>query len=98
MPDYLDGELKDRVLRQAGRELMLAQSSDWPFMITNGDTQQYARRRLGDHLNRFHDLLNGLMNRQVDVKRLRAIEQMDAVFPKLDYQLFAPSTAELSRT
>lgn len=86
-----EGSLYDRVLRQAGRELMLAQSSDWPFMITNGDTQQYARRRLGDHLNRFHDLLDGLARKQIDTKRLEAIEMMDAVFPKLDYRLFGSS-------
>lgn len=84
-----DGSLKDRVLRQAGRELMLAQSSDWPFMITNGDNHQYAHRRIGDHLNRFHDLLDGLSSQQIDTKRLDAIEYMDAVFPKLDYNLFA---------
>jgi 1,4-alpha-glucan branching enzyme len=83
-----DDALKDRVLRQAGRELMLAQSSDWPFMITNGDTQQYAHRRFTDHLNRFHDLLDGLARGQVDAKRLDALECMDAVFPKLDYRHF----------
>ena len=33
------GSLEDRALRQAGRELMLAQSSDWPFIITNGTTE-----------------------------------------------------------
>ena len=54
------GSLEDRALRQAGRELMLAQASDWPFIITNGTTEQYARRRFHDHINRFHDLLYGL--------------------------------------
>jgi len=88
-PAFSDESVRDRVLRQAGRELMLAQSSDWPFMITNGDNQQYARRRLGDHLNRFHDLLDGLARQHVDTKRLDAIEYMDAVFPELDYRLFA---------
>jgi len=84
-----DNVPKDRILRQAGRELMLAQSSDWPFMITNGDTQQYARRRLGDHLNRFHDLLDCLTRQQIDPKRLDALEYMDAVFPKLNYRHFS---------
>jgi 1,4-alpha-glucan branching enzyme len=81
--------LEDRVLRQAGRELMLAQSSDWPFIITNGTTEEYARRRFHDHLNRFHDLLSGLEGRHVDEGRLEALEYMDAVFPALDYRLFA---------
>jgi 1,4-alpha-glucan branching enzyme len=83
------GSLEDRVLRQAGRELMLAQSSDWPFIITNGSTEQYARRRFHDHVNRFHDLLHSLDQRQVDPQQLEALEYMDAIFPELDYQLFA---------
>ncbi len=83
------GGLEDRTLRQAGRELMLAQASDWPFIITDGSTEQYARRRFSDHVNRFHDLLNGLEARQIDPVRLEALEYMDALFPELDYKLFA---------
>jgi 1,4-alpha-glucan branching enzyme len=83
------GGLEDRVLRQAGRELMLAQSSDWPFIITNGTTEEYARRRFHDHVNRCHDLLHQLEHRQIDPERLRAVEHMDALFPELDYRLFA---------
>ncbi len=84
-PESLEG----RVLRQAGRELMLAQSSDWPFIITNGTTEEYARRRFHDHVHRFHDLLNDLDQRHIDREKLTALEHMDAVFPELDYQLFA---------
>jgi 1,4-alpha-glucan branching enzyme len=85
------GSEEDRALRQAARELMLAQSSDWPFIITNGTTEEYARRRFHDHLNRFHDLINRLDGRQIDGERLRALEYMDAIFPELDYNLFAPA-------
>ena len=92
-PPFEVDDLEDRVLRQAGRELMLAQSSDWPFMITKGHSSQYAHRRIGDHLNRFHDLLNGLDRKQVDQPRLEAFEQMNALFPELDYRLFAPAPA-----
>jgi 1,4-alpha-glucan branching enzyme len=88
--DWPAGSLEDRALRQAGRELMLAQSSDWPFIITNGTTEQYARRRFHDHVNRFHDLLHRLEGRQIDGPRLEALEYMDAIFPELDYRLFAP--------
>ena len=90
-PARAAGSLEDRVLRQAGRELMLAQSSDWPFIITNGTTEEYARRRFHDHVNRFHDLLHGLERRQIDPGKLEALEYMDAIFPELDYRLFAPA-------
>jgi 1,4-alpha-glucan branching enzyme len=81
--------LEDRTLRQAGRELMLAQASDWPFIITNGTTEEYARRRFNDHINRFHDLLHGLDHNQLDPGKLEALEYMDNLFPELDYRLFA---------
>lgn len=83
------GSLPDRALRQAGRELMLAQASDWPFIITNGTTEEYARRRLLDHLNRCHYLLDGLDRQEIDPTKLEALESMDAIFPELDYRLFA---------
>jgi 1,4-alpha-glucan branching enzyme len=90
-PDPPAGGLEDRALRQAGRELMLAQASDWPFIITNGTTEEYARRRFHDHVHRCHDLLSRLDHRQVDPAQLEALEYMDALFPTLDYQLFASS-------
>jgi len=90
-PPHEVQNIEDRVLRQAGRELLLAQGSDWPFMITKGHADEYGRRRIVDHLNRFHDLLDGLDRKHVDRQRLAAFEHMDAVFPELDYRLFAPA-------
>jgi 1,4-alpha-glucan branching enzyme len=82
-------EIERRTLRQAGRELMLAQSSDWPFIITNGTTEEYARRRFNDHINRFHYLLSSYQDRRVDEEKLSALEYMDSLFPEMDFELFA---------
>lgn len=84
-------DLEDRALRQAGRELLLAQSSDWPFIITNGTTEEYARRRFHDHVHRLHDLLQGVEEGQINAGRLTTLEYMDSIFPDLDYRLFATS-------
>src|SRR5207248_6461560 len=46
----------DRVLRQLARELLLAQSSDWAFLIRNGTAKDYATQRVTDHLSRFQKL------------------------------------------
>jgi len=82
--------LDDRVLRQAGRELLLAQASDWPFIITDGTTEEYARRRFNDHIHRFHHLLNEYEAQTIDEEKLCVMEHCDAIFPELDYTLFAP--------
>lgn len=87
-PGLAPGAIEDRTLRQAGRELLLLQASDWPFIITDGSTEEYARRRFADHLHRFHDLLDSLERREIHSEKLEALEYMDAIFPKLDYRLF----------
>ena len=74
-----------RALRQAARELLLAQASDWPFMIRSGTTAAYAERRLRDHLARFHWLADALEGGKAgDSITLQAIETLDAVFPRVD--------------
>ena len=41
-------------------ELLLAQSSDWPFILRTGTSPEYARRREKDHLLRFNTLYQQL--------------------------------------
>ena len=44
------------VLNQAARELLLLQSSDWPFLVTTGQAREYAIERFNAHVDRFHRL------------------------------------------
>ena len=48
--------LTDRVLKQLARELLLAQSSDWAFLMKTGTAKHYATKRVTDHLLRFNRL------------------------------------------
>ena len=51
----------ERALRQAARELLLAQSSDWAFLIKTKSAPEYATQRTKDHLlcfNRLYDQLD----------------------------------------
>ena len=50
------GGFARRVRTQAARELLLAQASDWPFIITTGTMADYARRRIAAHLDNFSAL------------------------------------------
>ena len=58
--------LQLRALKQAGRELLLAQSSDWPFILRTGTSPDYARKRVKDHLLRFIALHEQLTTGRVD--------------------------------
>ncbi len=76
--------LTERALKQAARELLLAQSSDWPFILRTGTSPEYAKRRVKDHLLRFIALHEQLTQTQVDEKWLAQIEARDNLFPNVE--------------
>jgi 1,4-alpha-glucan branching enzyme len=76
--------IERRALSQAARELLLAQASDWPFIIKNGTAVEYARRRVADHLARFDRLARQIEDGRVDPAYLAALEARDNLFPDLD--------------
>jgi 1,4-alpha-glucan branching enzyme len=69
-----------RALQQAARELLLAQSSDWPFILRTGTSPEYARRRVKDHLLRFIALYEQLIEGGVDEAQLAEMERRDNLF------------------
>jgi 1,4-alpha-glucan branching enzyme len=68
-----------RALRQAERELLLAQSSDWAFIMTTGTSPGYASSRTINHLRDFNHLLDSIRN-GVEPQRLSDIENRDNLF------------------
>ena len=80
--------LVQRALNQALRELLLAQSSDWPFILNNETSTQYAARRVKDHVARFRYLAEAVEREQIDAEKLAALEAMDNLFPHADYRVF----------
>ena len=83
--------LKERALNQAARELYLAQSSDWAFLMTVGTAISYARKRTHDHLHRFLTLNDQIRRGSIDDAFLAEIERRDSIFPHLDYRVFRAS-------
>lgn len=72
--------LRYRAINQAAREILLAESSDWPFIIKSGTMVAYAEKRLKTHLNRFYKLLNDLQKGSIDENWLKEIESRDNIF------------------
>jgi 1,4-alpha-glucan branching enzyme len=79
----------ERALKQAARELLLAQASDWPFILKTGTSPEYAERRVKDHLLRFIALHEQLTSTSVDEAWLSEIEQRDNIFPDVNYHYWA---------
>ena len=73
-----------RVLSQLNRELLLAQSSDWAFMLNAGTTDEYARTRLTSHLDNFQRLSGMLTEGRVEAAALVEMEtDVSGLFPRI---------------
>ncbi|MFH1691384.1 MAG: 1,4-alpha-glucan branching protein domain-containing protein [Candidatus Omnitrophota bacterium] len=78
--------LQKRSLNQALRELLLAQSSDWAFIMATGTHVDYALRRTKDHLLRFFKLVDDVGANMIDESFLSDVEARDNIFPEIDYR------------
>lgn len=90
--------VQKRALNQAVRELLLAQSSDWPFIITNQTVVDYAKFRLESHLDQCERLIAELQKGGVDEAHLSYLEKNDGVFPQLDYGVFSSLARDVGTT
>lgn len=84
--------LQTRALNQAARSILLAQASDWPFILKSGTTRDYARKRITDHLARFNYLHDCIRKNSINERYLLALETMDNIFPDLDFRDYYPLT------
>jgi 1,4-alpha-glucan branching enzyme len=82
--------LQRRALNQAARELLLAQSSDWAFIMKTGAMSEYAVRRTESHVRRFWRLHDDLRQGRIDEGWLARVEYVDNVFPQIDYSVYTP--------
>ncbi|MGD8394171.1 MAG: DUF1957 domain-containing protein [Candidatus Eiseniibacteriota bacterium] len=82
--------LRVRALNQAARELLLAQASDWAFIMKTGTMTQYAERRTEAHIDRFNRLHDDLLGDRVDPQWLGELERRDNIFPALDFRVYCP--------
>ncbi len=78
-----------RLLNQAARELVLAQSSDWAFIIKTATAVQYAVQRISDHIGRFNTLALRLSEGEINEDELADFEKRDNIFPEMDYSIYS---------
>jgi 1,4-alpha-glucan branching enzyme len=86
-----EGGPGSELLLEAGRQLLLLQSSDWPFVISTRGAVDYGLRRILDHAGLFDDLGNGVEDAllgvgpdPVVIEALQRSRLLDPVFPELD--------------
>ena len=82
-------DVKLRALKQMARELVLAQSSDWAFIMTVGGARPYATRRTNLHLDRFRVIADQIESGAPDEGYLSGVEGLDTIFQEIDHRLYA---------
>jgi len=84
---------QERALAQAVRELLLAQSSDWPLLLNQGNVSSAeVLRRPVEHLRRCERLCTLAEAPELteeDLALLDLVEELDNPFRNLNYRVFA---------
>jgi 1,4-alpha-glucan branching enzyme len=84
--------LPRRALNQAARELLLAQASDWAFILKNNTASNYASLRVREHLKNFEDLAGQLEGAGgvagVSQSLVEKLENQNCLFPELEFEVF----------
>ncbi|MHB0876676.1 MAG: 1,4-alpha-glucan branching protein domain-containing protein [Anaerolineae bacterium] len=81
-----------RILQQAARELVLIESSDWPFLVTTGQAREYAVERFRAHSERFRLLTRLALAPTIDSHEqqyLAEVEHDDSLFDDIEPAWFA---------
>jgi 1,4-alpha-glucan branching enzyme len=81
--------MKIRLLNQLARELLLAQSSDWAFLITTGTAREYSVRRMKEHIENFRKLSEQLESNAIEITSLEWLEYKNSIFSDIDFRVYA---------
>jgi len=68
---------------------LLAQASDWAFLIKTGTAREYATKRTVDHLARFNRLHDQFVTNDVDDEFLHECERRDNLFSNVNWRYYA---------
>jgi 1,4-alpha-glucan branching enzyme len=78
-----------RALNQAARELLLAQSSDWAFMMKTENASEFARNKFTEHMKNFLDLQREIDSGHINKNSLSALEDKNNIFRDIDYRIYS---------
>lgn len=81
--------LRARFLNQAGREVLLAMASDWPYIMHDRTSSDYARNRIENHIGSFNLAYTNMCKNAVNTEWLINAEKRNSIFPDFDYNIFA---------
>ncbi|MEW6107772.1 MAG: 1,4-alpha-glucan branching protein domain-containing protein [Nitrospirota bacterium] len=83
--------LLERALNQAARELLLAQASDWPFMMKTGNASEFAGNKFKEHIGNFFELFDQIDTGHIDKEKISRLENKNSIFRDIDFRIYIGS-------
>ncbi|MCL2210397.1 MAG: DUF1957 domain-containing protein [Treponema sp.] len=83
-----DTGLKERALNQAAREILLAQSSDWPSLLYRQESTEFAHNQAENALRNFTTIYEALGSNYISTEWLTNLEKRHNIFPNINYRVF----------
>lgn len=81
--------LKERLLNMAAKQVLLAQSGEWPMMIHDGKFPGHAEELFKEEILSFSKVFDSLASNTVSTEWLTLCEKRNALFPWLNYRIFS---------
>ncbi|MCE9581052.1 MAG: DUF1957 domain-containing protein [Planctomycetes bacterium] len=89
--DHRDASgLLRRALNQAARETLLAQSSDWAFIMNADTAVPYAHKRFKTHVEAFANLHAQIRAGRIEETLVSSLESRHNAFAEIDWRVFGP--------
>lgn len=87
-PNTKDEKVR-RILNQMARELLIAQTSCWAFIMTTNATVEYALKKVKTHLSNFLELYDMISSGNINDELLTQCEWRDTIFQEIDYMAYS---------
>jgi 1,4-alpha-glucan branching enzyme len=84
-----DRGLKVRTLNLAAKEALLAQSSDWAYMLNRRLFAEYADARFKEFILAFSTVFDSLGSNSISTEWLTTYEKKHSIFQSLNYRVFS---------
>jgi 1,4-alpha-glucan branching enzyme len=80
--------LRERILDQAAREVMLSMCSDWALMMRTGKSAAFGRKQVEEPIANFTRIYDMLCSNTVSTEWITKLEKRDNLFPSINYRMF----------
>lgn len=83
-----EDSLKERLLNMAAKQVLLAQSGEWPMMLHDSILSDYVNEQFKDEILSFTKVFDALASNTVSTEWLTNCEKKSPLFPWLNYRIY----------